>query len=122
MMRVIADRFISSEDMAWFEKNLLRAVREEMGPEYTSYLDKEMYFVDFLRDAPEATGDEAEDFDFAAPKIYEPASLCSNIYLFGSKSTGMLGEKSRIRLSASINFLYMQPIIQSLCVLNDKNV
>lgn len=33
---------------------------------------KESYFVDFLRDAPEATGDEPDDADLEAPKIYEP--------------------------------------------------
>ena len=27
-----------------------------------------------LRDAPEATGEEAEDADFEMPKIYEPVS------------------------------------------------
>ena len=31
----------------------------------------EPYFVDFLRDAPEPTGDEPEDADLDAPKIYE---------------------------------------------------
>ena len=31
----------------------------------------EPYFVDFLRDAPEATGEE-DDVDLEAPKIYEP--------------------------------------------------
>lgn len=31
----------------------------------------EPYFVDFLRDVPEPTGDEPEDFVFEAPKIYE---------------------------------------------------
>lgn len=30
------------------------------------------YFVDFLRDAAEATGDEPEDVDLEAPKVYEP--------------------------------------------------
>ena len=32
---------------------------------------KQAYFVDFLRDAPEPTGDEADDADLDAPKIYE---------------------------------------------------
>lgn len=35
-------------------------------------ITKESYFVDFLRDAPEATGDEPDDADLEAPKIYEP--------------------------------------------------
>ena len=29
------------------------------------------FFVDFLRDAPEATGDEPDDADLEAPKVYE---------------------------------------------------
>ena len=32
---------------------------------------KEVFYVDFLRDAPEPTGDEPEDADLDAPKIYE---------------------------------------------------
>lgn len=35
-------------------------------------MQPEPYFVDFLRDAPEATGEEGEDADLEAPKIYEP--------------------------------------------------
>ena len=42
-----------------------------MGEEYFPKLAKEPYFVDFLRDAPEPTGEEDEDADFDAPKIYE---------------------------------------------------
>lgn len=35
-------------------------------------IQKEAYFVDFLRDAPEATGDEPDDVELEAPKMYEP--------------------------------------------------
>ena len=34
----------------------------------------EPYFVDFLREAPEPTGDEPEDDDLEAPKVYEMVS------------------------------------------------
>ena len=30
------------------------------------------FFVDFMRDAPEPTGEEVEDADMELPKIYEP--------------------------------------------------
>jgi len=29
----------------------------------------------FYRDPPEPTGDEPEDFEYEAPKIYEPVSI-----------------------------------------------
>lgn len=35
-------------------------------------MQPEPYFVDFLRDAPEATGEEGEEVDLEAPKVYEP--------------------------------------------------
>ena len=34
-------------------------------------LPVEPFFVDFLREAPEPTGEEADDADLDAPKIYE---------------------------------------------------
>ncbi|XP_053402509.1 dynein axonemal heavy chain 5-like isoform X4 [Mercenaria mercenaria] len=71
--RVIADRFVSPEDYSWFEKTILRVVSEEMDEEvYLPYVKPTFYFTDFMRDAPEATGDEPEDADFDMPKIYEP--------------------------------------------------
>ena len=70
--RVIADRFTTIEDTAWFIKALERISSEELSPELASRLPDEPYFVDFLREAPEATGDEPDDADLEAPKIYEP--------------------------------------------------
>lgn len=53
--------------MNWFIQNSEELLLEEM--EITS-VPKEPYFVDFLQDAPEATGEE-ENADLDAPKIYE---------------------------------------------------
>uniref|UniRef100_A0A8C1HJH3 AAA+ ATPase domain-containing protein n=1 Tax=Cyprinus carpio carpio TaxID=630221 RepID=A0A8C1HJH3_CYPCA len=58
--RVIADRFIDQKDRETFD-----SILERQGP-------TEAYFVDFLRDAPEMTGDEPEDAEAETPKIYEP--------------------------------------------------
>lgn len=33
--------------------------------------EADAYFVNFLREAPDPTGDEPEDFIFEAPKTYE---------------------------------------------------
>ncbi|KAI3387946.1 hypothetical protein SNEBB_000651 [Seison nebaliae] len=75
MTRTIADRFVNNDDCMWFERTLRRCVEEELkDPTYVSLVENDRYFVDFLRDAPEATGEETEEDDslFDAPKIYEP--------------------------------------------------
>ncbi|XP_074653701.1 dynein axonemal heavy chain 8-like [Tubulanus polymorphus] len=68
--RVIADRFTNPEDKKWFQEAVVR-VCKEIGDDVSAIIPDEPYFVDFLRDAPEPTGDEPEDADLDAPKIYE---------------------------------------------------
>ena len=72
--RVISDRFTNLEDKKWFDICVSKVVREELGEDFAKYIPEEPYFVDFLRDPPEATGEEGEDADLEAPKIYEPVS------------------------------------------------
>uniref|UniRef100_A0A8C1V1B6 Dynein, axonemal, heavy chain 5 like n=1 Tax=Cyprinus carpio TaxID=7962 RepID=A0A8C1V1B6_CYPCA len=62
--RVIADRFIDQKDRETFDSILERVII------YFNCIIS--YFVDFLRDAPEMTGDEPEDAEAETPKIYEP--------------------------------------------------
>ncbi|XP_076601065.1 dynein axonemal heavy chain 8-like [Chaetodon auriga] len=69
--RVIADRFICSEDRVWFEKAVCRVIQEHVDPSLVQELHPDPYFADFLRDAPEPTGEEDDDACFDAPKIYE---------------------------------------------------
>ena len=69
--RVIADRFTTPEDTEWFLRALHKAAEEELPADQLAQIPEEPYFVDFLREAPEITGDEPEDADFDAPKIYE---------------------------------------------------
>ncbi|KAJ0065958.1 hypothetical protein NL108_000216 [Boleophthalmus pectinirostris] len=71
--RVIADRFTMPEDVEWFDQALAKLVGEKLGEEHKTIVDYgvDRYFVDFLRDAPEATGEEPEDSDFDLPKVYE---------------------------------------------------
>ncbi|XP_073341883.1 dynein axonemal heavy chain 5 isoform X1 [Pagrus major] len=72
--RVIADRFTMPEDVEWFDQALVKLVEEGLSEEHKKVVDcgLDSYFVDFLRDAPEATGEEPEDSDFDLPKVYEP--------------------------------------------------
>ncbi len=85
------------EDVEWFDQTLAKLVEEEHKDTVDCGVDR--YFVDFLRDAPEATGidqsqrhsfgtvllcfcnhfqfffltgEEPEDSDFDLPKVYEP--------------------------------------------------
>lgn len=68
--RVIADRFTNAEDKIWFEKCITQTFLEDMGEALAAKVPEEPYFVDFLRDPPEATGDE-DEAEIEAPKIYE---------------------------------------------------
>ncbi|ROT80144.1 hypothetical protein C7M84_001143 [Penaeus vannamei] len=70
--RVIADRFTTPKDVRWFEDAMVALAKQELGPSLTKKIAQTHYFVDFLRDAPEPTGDEAEDLDMEMPKVYEP--------------------------------------------------
>ncbi|XP_026147559.1 dynein heavy chain 5, axonemal isoform X2 [Mastacembelus armatus] len=70
--RVIADRFIDSIDRQTFNCILEKITVEDHGRALTEHSQWNSCFVDFLRDAPEAMGDEPEDVELEAPKVYEP--------------------------------------------------
>ncbi|CAH8665291.1 unnamed protein product [Schistosoma haematobium] len=71
--RVLADRFVSADDHQWFHMTTKRLVKEELGMEYMTAIEGDpSYFVNFLRDPPEPTGDEPEDYIVEVPRIYEP--------------------------------------------------
>ncbi|XP_048253391.1 dynein axonemal heavy chain 5-like isoform X2 [Haliotis rufescens] len=69
--RVISDRFTGVEDLQWFLKTMNRVASEDLGEHFPAMIERSDYFVDFMRDAPEATGDEPDDADFDMPKVYE---------------------------------------------------
>lgn len=51
--------------------------------DYKHYMAVETYFVNFLREPPEPTGDEPDDFVLEAPKIYEEMpryNVLSNLF------------------------------------------
>ena len=65
-------------DRRWFDecmKKVLTHLREhEISEEMMETVKDEPYFVDFLRDVPEASGDEDETEEFDVPKVYEMVS------------------------------------------------
>ena len=70
--RVIADRFISDVDKDWFNSEVMSLVKTHLGTDCQETVVDTQYFVDFLRDAPEPTGEEEGDTDMELPKIFEP--------------------------------------------------
>uniref|UniRef100_A0A803W400 Dynein axonemal heavy chain 8 n=1 Tax=Ficedula albicollis TaxID=59894 RepID=A0A803W400_FICAL len=87
--RVIADRFNTPEDTEWFEKAVDKTIEEYVEADLSEVLNTEPYFVDFLRDEPEATGDEPEDVELLAPKVYEEIPsyefLCNKLRAYQSQ-------------------------------------
>jgi len=84
-IRVIADRFINQADKDWFLECLMNVIRNQVGDELVDEMREESFFVDFLRDAPEPTGDEPDDYVAVEPKVYEmvcPLSVASIFKLF----------------------------------------
>lgn len=61
---MIADRFTMPDDVEWFDQTLAKLVEQQLGEEHKKVVDcgVERYFVDFLRDPPEATGMSATSF------------------------------------------------------------
>jgi len=55
----------------WFDEHLAKCVKENVDPDLAESMNLMPLFVDFMRDAPEPTGEEDEDADLDAPKIYE---------------------------------------------------
>jgi len=71
--RVLTDRFSDPKDKVWFDSEMDNLVRQELGEAHVKMLGcRTSLFVDFMRDAPEPTGEEGEDADVELPKVYEP--------------------------------------------------
>lgn len=54
-------------------------VARYLGEEYIETVQDTQYFVDFMRDAPEPTGDETEEVDMELPKVYEPVQSLDDL-------------------------------------------
>lgn len=64
------------QDVSWFIRNSEFLLQDKLN---ITEVPKEPYFVDFLQDAPEATGEEENDSNLDAPKIYEMVHVYSYI-------------------------------------------
>ncbi|XP_045150713.1 dynein axonemal heavy chain 8 [Echinops telfairi] len=109
--RVIADRFITPEDEQWFSVHLTRAIEENVNSEAVSNMVHEPYFVDFLHDMPEPTGDEPEDTVFEVPKIYE---LVPNFEFLSEKLQQYQRQFNEIIRGASLDLVFFKDAMTHL--------
>ncbi|XP_028156116.1 dynein heavy chain 8, axonemal [Ostrinia furnacalis] len=70
-LRVISDRFTTFDDKDWFVANFWSTAAQELPDLVNDFPKEETFFVNFLREPVDPTGDEEEDFSTEAPKIYE---------------------------------------------------
>ncbi|XP_022821404.1 dynein heavy chain 8, axonemal-like [Spodoptera litura] len=70
-LRVISDRFTTVKDKHWFVTNFWATATQELSDYVSEFPSEETYFVNFLREPIDPTGEEDEDFSLDAPKIYE---------------------------------------------------
>ncbi|RVE46462.1 hypothetical protein evm_008872 [Chilo suppressalis] len=71
-LRVISDRFTTFEDKDWFVANFWKTASQELPDVVSEFPTEETFFVNFLREPVDPTGEEdEEDFSTDAPKIYE---------------------------------------------------
>lgn len=85
-MHCLLLRFTTAEDKQWFEAATVKVVKENLGDDMLEIMAPEPYFVDFLREAPEPTGEEPEDAVLEAPKIYELVTERRYLNLHSSQS------------------------------------
>ena len=69
--RAIADRFINDNDKEWFNAEVMSLVKTHLGPDCQQTIVDKQYFVDFLRDAHEPTGEEEGDTDMELGDLSE---------------------------------------------------
>ena len=68
--------FINLQDCQWFLKATEKLLSDELDG---TLLPAESYFVDFLRDIPEPSGEEPDNVEMEAPKVYEQVSRSCDV-------------------------------------------
>jgi len=76
-------------------------------------LQLEPYFVDFLQEAPEPTGEEPDDADMEAPKVYEQVYLSVCLSVCHSLSVNL---SSCYPISLPVSQSVSQSVCLSVCL------
>ena len=109
--RVLSDRFVSDVDKEWFDAELIANVKKELGVDYGDMATDTKFFVDFMRDAPEPTGEEVEDADMELPKIYEPVD---NFKCLEERLKTFLEQYNEILRGANMDLVFFPDAITNL--------
>ena len=74
-VKVVSFRFIAEEDKKWFDICLKTAIHKQVAEDFAEEMNEEPYFIDFLREPREVTGEEDEEESFESPRIYEQVTI-----------------------------------------------
>ena len=72
-------RFTVEEDKKWFDKCIQSVVHQHLNETLLDDMADEPYYVNFMRDAPEPTGEEDQDLE--TPIVYEMVSILSRAHI-----------------------------------------
>jgi dynein heavy chain len=111
LSRVISDRFVNQVDKDWFDKEMVATVRQELGSDYERMAGEVKYFVDFMRDAPEPTGEEGDDADMESPKVYEPVDEFAPVV---ARLNGFQDQYNEILRGSSMDLVFFPDAIINL--------
>ncbi|CAL1284371.1 unnamed protein product, partial [Larinioides sclopetarius] len=108
--RVIADRFIQQQDYDYFQSAMNRLLTEEFGEENSfTKTDDQCYFVDFLRDTPEVTGEEETEVEM--PKIYEPVK---SLEVLQERLTFLISLYNEVARTAHLDIVFFKDAVSHL--------
>ena len=109
--RVLADRFVSQCDKDWFNTEIVSMVKKELGGSYDGMVEKPRFFVDFMRDAPEPTGEEDHETDVDLPRVYEPLDDTS---VLTDKLRGFLDQYNDLLRGANMDLVFFPDAIENI--------
>ena len=109
--RVVSDRFVNKKDTAWFMSQMVTLIKENLGSDVEPAIKEEKFFVDFMQDAPEPTGDEDDDGTPETPKIYEPVKDWEDVI---ERLKGFLEQYNEMVRGNSMDLVFFPDAIKNL--------
>ena len=109
--RVLSDRFVNDCDKEWFDTEVMSMIRKELGPQYEEKAQESKFFVDFMRDAPEPTGEEDHEADVDLPRVYEPLE---DTGLLVDKLNVFLDQYNDILRGANMDIVFFPDAIENI--------